>query len=99
MMAPSIPLEKQPRSERLEARVTPEQKAQLNRAAALSGCSLTDFVVRSAQAEAQRTIREHEVMVLSRRDAEAFVAALMEDWPPNERLRKAAERFGNGDES
>ena len=35
--------------ERLEARVSPEQKALIERAARLEGRSVTDFLVRSAQ--------------------------------------------------
>lgn len=49
----------EPRRERLEARISPEQKALLERAAALEGRSLTDFVVASAQAAAHETIRRY----------------------------------------
>lgn len=85
--------EKPARSERLEARITAEQKALLSRAAELRGASLTDFVVSSAQEAARETIREHESMSLSERDRQAFVAALLEDAEPGERLREAADRY------
>jgi len=45
------------RSERVEARFTPEQKRLLERAAALEGPSLTDFVLSSAQAAARKRSR------------------------------------------
>ena len=84
------------RSERLEARITAEQKALLSRAAELSGRSLTDFVINSAQTAARDTIRDYENMTLSERDRQAFVAALLEDAQPSERLRRAADRYRRG---
>jgi uncharacterized protein (DUF1778 family) len=78
---------------RLGARITPEQKALFERAAALIGRSLTDFVVSSAQEIAARTIREHEVMTLSARDSKALVDALLNPPAPGPRLRAAARRY------
>jgi uncharacterized protein (DUF1778 family) len=57
---------------RLEARITEEQ-----RAAAITGRSLTDFVVLSTHEIAVRTVREHDVRTLSARDREVFVSALL----------------------
>lgn len=79
--------------ERLEARISPEQKALFQRAAELTGRSLTDFVVSSAQAAAEETIRSHEVITLSVRDSVAFVEALLSPPEPNEHLRAAARRY------
>ena len=78
---------------RFEARITAEQKALLQRAANVTGRSLTDFVIGSAQEIASRTLREHEAMTLSARDRETFVAALLKDPAPGKRLRKAARRY------
>ncbi len=78
------------RRERLEARISPEQKALLLRAAALEGRSVTDFVVASAQAAALETIRRHEVITLSPRDSARFVAALLQPVESNEYLQDAA---------
>jgi uncharacterized protein (DUF1778 family) len=83
------------RRERLEARITPELKVVLERAAALQGRSLTAFVVDSAAAAAEETIRRHEVMTLSAQDGEAFVRALLNPPEPNEYLRAAARRHGD----
>ena len=79
------------RRERLEARVSAEQKELLQRAAALEGRSLTDFVVSSAQAAAQETIERHEVVTLTVRESTAFVEALLNPPPPNAALLRAAE--------
>lgn len=81
-----------PRRERLEARVNREQKALLERAAALEGRSLTDFVVASAQAAALATIQRHEVIALTARDSAVFAQALTQPPAPSDRLRAAARR-------
>jgi uncharacterized protein (DUF1778 family) len=78
---------------RFGARLKPEAKELLERAAALTGRSLTDFVLTSAEEAALRTIREHELVRLTARDSKAFVAALLENTKPNKRLRKAAVRY------
>ena len=76
------------RSERLVARVSADQKRLLLHAAALEGRTLSDFLVTSAQEAAQRTIRDHEVITLGVRDSEAFVKALLNPTPINDRLRE-----------
>lgn len=86
------------RRERLETRVTADEKALLQRAADLEDRSLTEFVRTSAHAAAVETIRRHEVMTLSPEDSALFVEALMNPPEPNEHLRAAyqayRERFG-----
>jgi uncharacterized protein (DUF1778 family) len=81
------------RAARLEARLTGEQKALLQHAADLTGRSLTEFVISSAQEAASRTVREHEVLALIGRDRQVFVNALLKPVPPNKRLRQAARRY------
>ena len=86
------------RDQRLDARVTAEDKSLFERAAALTGRSTTSFVVSALREAARRVIREHETMQLSERDRQAFVAALLEDTEPAEPLRRAARghRAGSG---
>ncbi|SNB82575.1 Transposase IS116/IS110/IS902 family protein [Rhodoblastus acidophilus] len=64
------------RAERLETRVTVDQKRLIEHAAALQGRSVTDFVLTSLQDAARRAIEEHQYLALSVRDSEAFVQAL-----------------------
>jgi len=78
---------------RLEARVTDGQKALFQRAADLTGRSLTDFIVSSAQEIAARTVREHEVLALSGLDRQVFLDALLHPPRPSKRLRQAASRY------
>jgi uncharacterized protein (DUF1778 family) len=81
------------KSERIEARVTRQQKEILQRAAELSGLSLTDFLITSAQNAAEATIREHNVITLTARDSIAFAEALLTPSKPNEALHAAFERY------
>jgi uncharacterized protein (DUF1778 family) len=82
-----------PKTARLEARITEEQKELFLRAATLLGRSLSDFVVSCVYEAATRTVRDHEVITLSARDREVFVGALLHPPAPGARLRKAARRY------
>ena len=81
------------RAERLEARVTAEQKALIEHAAALQGRTVTDFVLTSVQEAAQRAIEDHEVIRLSVQDTQAFVDALLNPREPNERMRERVAHY------
>jgi uncharacterized protein (DUF1778 family) len=87
------PSKRRPRSQRLEARVSEEQKQLLVRAAELQGRSLTDFVVASAQDAAIEIVRTHDAVRLSERDRRAFVSALLAPPAPAKMLRQAARRY------
>jgi uncharacterized protein (DUF1778 family) len=80
------------RGERLEARVSRETKTLCQKAAAIQGRSLTDFVINSAVEAAKRTVHENQLLKLTQRDRVAFVETLLNAPAPNTRLRKAAER-------
>ncbi len=89
----SKPTLRRTRAERLEARVTAEQKSQIERAAALQGRSVTDFVLTSVQEAARRAIEDHARLALSIRDSEAFVDALLSPKLVNDRLRETVRRY------
>jgi len=84
---------KRPRAERLEARVTREQKTLFLRAAALQGRSLTDFLVASAHEAATQTVHRHHAVRLSERDRHKFVSALLRPPSPGRVLKQAAKRY------
>jgi uncharacterized protein (DUF1778 family) len=88
-----LPQSKRIKGDRLEARVSSEIKALFQEAAAIQGRSVTDFVVASAVEAAARTVRDRDLLNLSKRDRTAFVEALLNPPAPNERLRRAAERY------
>jgi len=81
------------KTERVEARVAPDQKALLEHASALEGRSLSEFLVSSAMKIALKTINAHERMALDVRDREVFVSALMAPPEPKPAARRAAARY------
>jgi uncharacterized protein (DUF1778 family) len=81
------------RDQRLEARVTPDQKEMIERAAYVQGRTVTDFVVSALQEAAKRAIAEHTVWQLSQEQQKVFFEALMNPPPPNAKLRAAYKRF------
>ena len=81
------------KEERLEARVTPEQKQLIARAAALRGSSVTEFIVASAQQAAIDTIKDFELLTLHGEARDVFVNAVLHPPAPNEAARKAAQRY------
>jgi uncharacterized protein (DUF1778 family) len=78
---------------RLEARLPAELHAMLKHAADLQGRTLTDFVVSAAREAAQRAIEDAHVIKLSMEDQIAFAKALIDPPPPNDALRRAAQRW------
>jgi uncharacterized protein (DUF1778 family) len=85
-------------NERLEARVTPEQKELIKEAADLQGVTLTDFIVSSVHQAAVRALEAQHVLELSRTDQKAFVKALLHPEGPNQRLRAAWSRHASSDQ-
>lgn len=81
-----------PKSERLEARISSTQKKLFQHAANLCGRSLTDFTINALQEMATRIIQEHEVIRLSIQDQQLFVKALFAPVTPNQQLLAAAKR-------
>jgi uncharacterized protein (DUF1778 family) len=81
------------RNERLEARVSAEQKDLFQRAAELQGRTLTDFVIASVHEAAVRTIRDMEAIRLNARESRAFAEAILNPRQPTQRLTAAARRY------
>lgn len=85
--------------DRLEVRLSKEKKALIEQAAAASGQSLTDFTVGTLCRRARKVLREEQVLVLSDRDRDAFLAALENPPKPNKFLLRAAKRWREARES
>lgn len=78
------------RSDRLVARISPDDKVLLERAATLEGSSLAAFVVSHVRMAAAEVIRRHDAIELNRAESERFLKALVA--PPGKapsRLAKA----------
>lgn len=79
---------------RFDTRLSTEQKALFERAAALGGYrNLTDFILLSAQEKAKEIIQESELILASERDSEIFFDAMMQIEVPNEHLVAAAKAY------
>ncbi len=81
------------KAERLEARVSYEQKNLFQHAADLMGRTLTDFIVSTLQEIALRVVQEHETLKLTAQDRQVFVQALLKPATPNKNLLKATQRY------
>lgn len=81
------------RNERLDARVTREEKEMIETAANLRGTSASDFVRVVLKEAALNTIREHEVLSLNENARRVFVESLLHPPKPNERAIAAARRL------
>jgi uncharacterized protein (DUF1778 family) len=77
------------RTDRLGFRIDEETKNLIERAAYLSRRKVSDFCVTALADAAHRTITEHETLVLSDRDREAFFDVLINPPEPSERLKRA----------
>src|SRR5258708_2735396 len=80
---------------RLDARLNEEQKVLIQKAADLEGRTMTDFVLHSAESAAERTIEERVMLILSARETEAFVDAILNPAEPGRVLRAAARHYKN----
>ena len=77
---------------RLHIRCDNEVRSLLDKAAAYTHMSVSEFVLRNAVEKAQILVQKHESITLSQRDFAAFLDAL--DTPPkaNSALQRAFER-------
>lgn len=78
---------------RFDARLNEEQKLLIQRAADLSGCTMTDFVLHSAESAAERTIERRSMLILTARETEAFANAILKPAKPGSVLRKAVREY------
>jgi len=81
------------RTERLDARVSREEKEMIETAANLRGTSFSDFIRMVTKEAALKTIREHEILALSGESRRVFVEALLNPPRPNAKLIAAARRL------
>ena len=82
------------KSERFNLRLDPEAKNRIVQAASFEGKTASSFILSSALAQAERTILQHETMVLKRRDSEIFFDALLQPPRVNPRLAAALKEHG-----
>ena len=81
------------RAARLDIRLNPQAKEKIEQAAVVSHQSLTDFVVTNLLRASEEALQRQQMIHLTNRDRDLFLAALEKDARPNRALRKAAEKF------
>lgn len=78
------------KTNRLVARLTPEDKALLERAASLEGRSVAAFVVSHVRSAAEKVLQAHETIQLTAAESRRFVEALLAPpRPPTKRMKAA----------
>jgi uncharacterized protein (DUF1778 family) len=91
-MAPQ-PASAAKRTERLDARVSREEKQLIETAASHRGISVTDLMRISVKDAAAKIIRENEVLTLTEHSRRIFVETLLSPPKPNEKALAAVRRF------
>lgn len=81
------------KDDRLQVRLDAESKSVLQRAASYRHKTVSQFVLATALEEAERVIRENEVVTLSAPDWKVFYDALTNPPAPNAALRKAFAKY------
>jgi len=81
------------KDERLQVRLNAEAKTVLQRAANYRHKTVSQFVLTTALAEAEKVIRENEAVTLSAADWKVFYDALNNPPAPNAALRKAFAKY------
>ncbi|OFX09059.1 MAG: hypothetical protein A2516_11765 [Alphaproteobacteria bacterium RIFOXYD12_FULL_60_8] len=82
------------KKQRVSLRLYDDAKRTIERAASFDGKTVSKFILASALASAERTIHEHEAMMLDRQNAEAFINALSKPVEFNSKLLSALEEHG-----
>src|SRR5438445_230877 len=78
---------------RAEARLQPDQKARIERAAHYKGLSFSDFLVQAADEAAVKTIEQNEMWILSAKASRQFIEACLNPPEPNARLKSAMAAY------
>ena len=82
-----------PKSARIETRVSSEQKELIERAAAYTGRTLSDFVIAHVEVAAKKVIAEHERLHLDQTQSRMLVDALLSAKKPNKQLKLAMDNY------
>lgn len=78
--------------ERVDFRMTPEDKEILNRAAAADRTSMSDFLRQAARKAAVEVIEREERITLSNQASRTFMDVISRPHEPNAALRRALNR-------
>ncbi|MBX9879422.1 MAG: DUF1778 domain-containing protein [Candidatus Obscuribacterales bacterium] len=79
--------------DRLGMRLSPDLKKKVDYAAQLKGIPTAGYVKTILSDAADKTIREHEFIELTRKDRETFIHALLKPLKPSKKSIEAARRY------
>lgn len=79
------------KNERINIRLSEPAKRRIEQAASFVGKTVSGFIVASAMEHAEKTIKDHETLVLSQRDADRFFDAILNPPEPNAKLHEALQ--------
>lgn len=88
-----MPKTAETRNDRLQIRLDAASKSVLQRAASYRRKTVSQFVLATALEEAEKVIRENELVNLSGADWTIFFDALTNPPPPNAALRRAFAKY------
>ena len=89
----AVSQKKQKSDSRLDFRLNRQVKEVIERAAAVSGQSVSDFALSALYRTAKEVLEREQTTRLSNRDRDIFLAMLDSDAKPNEALKRAAKRY------
>ena len=78
---------------RLNFRLPIELKEKIERAAVVSGVTVTDFAISALVNSADNVLEKHQNRILSDRDRDIFLAMIENPPEPNETLKKAVQEY------
>jgi len=78
---------------RINLRARPQDKAIIERAAALRGIKVSHFILQDAVKHAKRILEEEGVMILADDDRQAFVNAFLEPHKPTAYMKQAIKTY------
>lgn len=80
---------REPSDERITARLPHSTRSIIERAAAIYGASINQFIVQAAVERANEVLQSMETVKLSSRDAQVFMDAMANPPEPNKKLLEA----------
>lgn len=83
------------KKQRIDLRLTDDDKRLIEEAAAMSNQTITQFMVASASERAAQVIEQHRRLVLNEESWDLVMEALSNPPAPNARLKSAAKRLQN----
>lgn len=81
------------KKQRIDLRLTDDDKSLIEEAAAMSNQTITQFVVACASERAAEVIEQHRRLILDEASWERVMDAISHPPAPNDRLKRAAKRL------